>query len=51
MGSNLGNYKEAITYFDEALAVDPNYKLALNNISDAIRHLFCNTGMLTPACN
>jgi len=27
----LGNYTGAITYFDKALAIDPNYKLELNN--------------------
>jgi tetratricopeptide (TPR) repeat protein len=28
---NLKQYKEALTYFDEALSIDPNYKLALIN--------------------
>jgi tetratricopeptide (TPR) repeat protein len=31
-----GNYEEAITYFDKALAIDPNYKEALNGKGDAL---------------
>ena len=28
---DVGNYTEAIPYFDKALAINPNYTLALNN--------------------
>ena len=28
---NAGNYTESIAYFDKALAINPNYTLALNN--------------------
>ncbi len=36
---NLGKYAEAIQYFDKALAVDPNYKLALNDKGNALYRL------------
>lgn len=29
--SHLGRYEEAITYYDKALAIDPNYVDVLNN--------------------
>jgi tetratricopeptide (TPR) repeat protein len=35
----LGNYTGAITYLDKALAIDPNYKLALNNKAWALKQL------------
>jgi tetratricopeptide (TPR) repeat protein len=35
----LGNYTEAITYFDKALAIDPNYKLARDNKALSIEKL------------
>src|SRR5215469_2635134 len=33
---NAGNYTEAISYFDKALAINPNYSLALNNKGAAL---------------
>jgi tetratricopeptide (TPR) repeat protein len=33
---NAGNYTEAIPYFDKALAINPNYSLALNNKGAAL---------------
>src|SRR5215469_13930660 len=33
---DVGNYTEAIPYFDEALAINPNYTLALNNKGAAL---------------
>jgi len=33
---NAGNYTEAIPYFDKALAINPNYTLALNNKGAAL---------------
>ena len=27
----MGNYTDAITYFDKALAIEPNYAIALDN--------------------
>ena len=33
---NTGNYTEAITYFDKALAINPNYSLTLNNKGAAL---------------
>ena len=33
---NAGNYAEAIPYFDKALAINPNYYLALNNKGAAL---------------
>jgi tetratricopeptide (TPR) repeat protein len=33
---NAGNYTEAIPYFDKALAMNPNYSLALNNKGAAL---------------
>lgn len=36
---NLGNYEEAIGYFDKALAIDPNYTSALTNKGAAIYNL------------
>jgi tetratricopeptide (TPR) repeat protein len=33
---NTGNYTEAITYFDKALAISPNYSLTLNNKGAAL---------------
>jgi len=35
----LGNYTGAITYLDKALKIDPNYKLALNNKTWALKQL------------
>jgi tetratricopeptide (TPR) repeat protein len=34
-----GNYTGAIKYLDKALAIDPNYKLALNNKAWALKQL------------
>jgi len=36
---NEGNYTEAIPYFDKALAINPNYTLALNNKGAALYSL------------
>ena len=33
---NQGKYAEAITYYDKALAIDPNDKEALNGKGDAL---------------
>jgi len=33
---NAGNYTDAVAYFDEVLAIDPNYTLALNNKGAAL---------------
>jgi Flp pilus assembly protein TadD len=35
----LGNYTQAIQYFDKALAIDPNDKDALNGKANAVSHL------------
>jgi tetratricopeptide (TPR) repeat protein len=35
----LGEYQEAITAFDNALKIDPQYKLALDNKEIAIKKL------------
>ena len=43
----LGNYKEAITYFDKALAIDPKYENALNGKGLALDGLGNHTGAIT----
>jgi tetratricopeptide (TPR) repeat protein len=42
--NSLGNYKEAIRYFD--LAIDPEYKWALYNKALALNRLGNSTGAL-----
>ena len=37
--NNLGNYTEAIQYYEKALAIDPNNKIALNGKGDALSHI------------
>ena len=35
----MGNHTQAIQYYDKALAIDPNYKYALNNEGNALNSL------------
>ena len=51
----MGQYQEAITYYDKALEIDPNYVRALNNKANAITELldivpasYYNANTLTP---
>ncbi|MFZ0893906.1 MAG: tetratricopeptide repeat protein, partial [Candidatus Nitrosopolaris sp.] len=36
--NGLGNYKQAIQYYDKALAIDPNNKDALDGKQSALSH-------------
>ena len=36
---SLGNYTQALQYVDKALAIDPNFKDALNGKGDALNNL------------
>jgi tetratricopeptide (TPR) repeat protein len=43
---NLGNYSQAIQYYDKALAIDPHYSYALTNKGVALDNLKNYTGAL-----
>jgi tetratricopeptide (TPR) repeat protein len=43
---DLGNYPEAILYYDKALAIDPQYVYALNNKGKALDDLGNYTGAI-----
>jgi tetratricopeptide (TPR) repeat protein len=43
---NLGNYSQAIQYYDKALAIDPHYSYALTNKGVALENLENYTGAL-----
>ena len=45
--NSLGKYKEAITYFDKALAIDPKYKDALSGKGQALYKLGNYSGAIT----
>ena len=48
---NLGNYSQAIQYYDKALAVDQHYSYALTNKGVALNNLENYTGALRyPNC-
>src|SRR5215469_14306797 len=42
----LGNYSQAIQYYDKALAIDPHYSYALTNKGVALENLENYTGAL-----